>query len=141
MCQKLWSDDVSSLRYGARRMQFFILGHFLRFYSPNSPKNQNFEKMKKTPGDIITLHMCTKKYDQMMYGSWDMLRDGRTDVQMDVRMDERTDRWTDGRKKWHIEVGALPKNWNRVPAKIIGKSKISEMHFPILLLLKIKADL
>ena len=29
----------------------------------------NFKKMKKTPGDIIILHMCTKIYDQMMYGS------------------------------------------------------------------------
>ena len=27
------------------------------------------KKMKKTPGDIIILHMCTKNYDQMMYGS------------------------------------------------------------------------
>ena len=27
------------------------------------------------PGDIIILHMCTKNYDQMMYGSWDMVRD------------------------------------------------------------------
>ena len=51
------------------------MGHFLHFYSPNSPKNQNFEKMKKKPGDIIILHNCTKNYDQMMYGSWDMVRD------------------------------------------------------------------
>ena len=29
-------------------------GHFLLFDTPNNPKNQNFEKMKKkTPGDII----------------------------------------------------------------------------------------
>ena len=27
------------------------------------PKNQNFKKMKNKPGDIIILHMCTKKYD------------------------------------------------------------------------------
>ena len=27
------------------------------------------KKMKKSPGDIIILHMCTKNYDQMMYGS------------------------------------------------------------------------
>ena len=33
-----------------------------------------------------------------MYGSWEMLRDG----QMDGRID--------GQKKWHIEVGAPPKN-------------------------------
>ena len=71
------------------------MGYFLPFYSP---KNQNFEKMKKMPGDIIILHMCTKNYDQMMYGSWDMVRDGQTD------------RRTDGRKKWHIEVGAPSKN-------------------------------
>ena len=53
--------------------------------------------MKKMPGDIITLPMCNKNYDQMMYCSWDMVRDGRKD------------RLTDGRKKWHIEVGAPPK--------------------------------
>ena len=30
-------------------------------------------------GYIIILHMCTKHYDHMMYGSWDMVRDGQTD--------------------------------------------------------------
>ena len=30
--------------------------------------------MKKTPGDIIILHMCIKNCDQMMYGSCDMVR-------------------------------------------------------------------
>ena len=44
--------------------------------------------MKKAPGDIIILHMCIKSYDQMMYSSWEMVRDGRTDGR------------TDGRKKW-----------------------------------------
>ena len=132
---------------------FSSLVHFLLFYSPNSPKNQNFEKMKKTirdiiilhmciknydqmmysswdmahdrcncyfsfwaifclltppknqnfgkmkriPGDIIILHKCTRNYDQIMYGSWDMLRNGQMDGQMD------------GWKKWHKEVGAPPK--------------------------------
>ena len=28
----------------------FIVGHFLPFYSPNDPKNQNCEKMKKILG-------------------------------------------------------------------------------------------
>ena len=50
------------------------MGHFLSFYSSNNLKNQNFEKMKKTPRDII-LHLCTKNYDQMMHGSWDMVCD------------------------------------------------------------------
>ena len=41
---------------------------FWAFFSPftpppNSPKNQNFIKMKKTPGDIIILHMCTTNYN------------------------------------------------------------------------------
>ena len=56
-------------------MLFLILGYFLPFYPHNSSKNQNSEKMKKTTGDIIILHMCTKNYDQMMYGSWDMVCD------------------------------------------------------------------
>ena len=56
------------------KLLFLFLGYFLHFYLPNSPKNQNFEKMKKIPGDII-LNMCTKNYDQMMYASWDMVID------------------------------------------------------------------
>ena len=55
-----------------------VISHFWLFFAllpSNSPKNQNFEKIKKTPGDIIILHMCTKNYDQMMYGSWDMVHD------------------------------------------------------------------
>ena len=39
---------------------FVILGHFLPFYPTNNPKNQNFEKMKKNPGDIIILHLCKR---------------------------------------------------------------------------------
>ena len=75
---------------------FFILGYFLPFYPFNSKKNQSFKKMKKTRGDVIILHMCVKNYDQMMYCSWDMVRDGRTDGR------------TDG--KWHVEVDVPPKN-------------------------------
>ena len=41
---------------------------FLPFYPPNNPENQNFEK-NKTPGDIITLQMCTINDHHMMYGS------------------------------------------------------------------------
>ena len=73
----------------------FNFGLFLPFYPPNSPKNQNLKAMKKTPADIIILHMCTKNYGQMMYGALIWCA---------------TDRWTGGWKKWHIEVGAPPKN-------------------------------
>ena len=50
---------------------------FLPFYPPNNPKNQNFEKMKKMPGDIIILHKCTINDNHMMYGSSDMKYDGQ----------------------------------------------------------------
>ena len=51
--------------------------------------------MKKAPGDIIILHMCTKNYDHMMNGSLDMVCDRRMD----------------GRKKWPIVVGATPEKY------------------------------
>ena len=43
-----------------------VIFHFRLFFAllpPNSPKNQNFKKLKKVPGDIIILNMCTKNYD------------------------------------------------------------------------------
>ena len=49
------------------------MGHFLPFYPPNIPKNQNLQKIKKTPGDIIILHKCTKSHDNVL--SWDMACD------------------------------------------------------------------
>ena len=48
---------------------FVILGHFLRFYPPNNPENQNFEKMKRKSGDVIILHLRTKNHNHMMYAS------------------------------------------------------------------------
>ena len=59
---------------------FSHFGPFLPFYTPppsppKNPENQNFEKMKKIPGDII-LHKCTKNHDHMLYCSWNMMRDG-----------------------------------------------------------------
>ena len=52
--------DVWFLRYGVWQTDFFvILDGFLPFYPPNILKNQNFEKLKKTPGYIIILHMCS----------------------------------------------------------------------------------
>ena len=73
---KLQSYDVWFLRYRSWRTEFFIiLDHFLQFYPPNNPKNQNFENIKKTPGDIIILNMCTINDNHMMYSSWDVERD------------------------------------------------------------------
>ena len=50
-------------------------GYFLPFYLPNNPENKNFEKMKKTPGDIIILHVSIINQNHMMYDPWDMERD------------------------------------------------------------------
>ena len=48
-----------------------VFSHFELFFALftplNSPKNQNFEKMKKRAGDIIILQVCNKNCDQMMY--------------------------------------------------------------------------
>ena len=49
------------------KIVIFHFGLFFTLLPPNSPKNQNFEKMKEMPGDITVLHTCTKNYDQMMY--------------------------------------------------------------------------
>ena len=47
--------EVQFLRYGGtyNLLPFWVI--FLPFYSPNNPKNQNFEKMKKSPRDNIIL--------------------------------------------------------------------------------------
>ena len=42
---------------------FVILGHFLPFDPLNNLKDQSFEKMKKTPEDIIILHLHTTNDD------------------------------------------------------------------------------
>ena len=36
---------------------FRHLGLIFALLPPNDPENQNFEKMKKTPGDIVFLHI------------------------------------------------------------------------------------
>ena len=78
VCHKWQSYDVWFLRYRAWRREFFvILDHFLHFYHPSNPKNQTFEKMKKTSGDIIILHMCITNDNHVMYGSWDMEIEGQ----------------------------------------------------------------
>ena len=43
-----------------RQIFFVILDHFLPFYSPNNPKNQNFEKLKQAPADMIILQSVPK---------------------------------------------------------------------------------
>ena len=72
MCTINESHDVWFLRYEMQQTEFLvILDHFLHPppSPPNNPKNQNFEKLKKRPGGIIILHMCTINDNHMMYSS------------------------------------------------------------------------
>ena len=160
MSHKWHSYDVWFLRYEAWQTEFFVsLDCFFPFYPSNNQKNQNFEKLKKNPGDIIILHKCPKNHDHMLCCSWDMAHDEYicyfsfwaifcpftalfltflpfqqpkkskfqkmkrkawryhhfTNVYQklwlgDARFLRYDARQTDGRKKWHIEVGAPPKN-------------------------------
>ena len=77
---KSWSNAILFLRYGTWRMSllFFILGYFLPSYPPPPPPpppKKKTQKNKKNPGDIITLHKCTKNHDHMLYCSWEMVCD------------------------------------------------------------------
>ena len=53
------SYDTWFLRYGVWQTIFCHFGPFFALLPPNNPKNQNFDNMKKTHGDIIILHVCT----------------------------------------------------------------------------------
>ena len=59
---------------------FSFVGYFCPFTLLTAQKSTfQKKKKKKTSGDIIILHICTINYDQMMYGSWDMVHDRRMD--------------------------------------------------------------
>ena len=55
MCTKTIITWGTILEISSEAEFFFILGHFMLFISLplNKPQNQNLEKMKKTPGDVI----------------------------------------------------------------------------------------
>ena len=69
MCSKKHSYEVQFLRYGVRQnfLSFWAIFCPVTPLSPNNPENQNFEKMKKTSGDVIILNLCNKKHNHMIY--------------------------------------------------------------------------
>ena len=80
--------------------------YFLPFYSlppphhhpsppPNNPKSQNWKEKKKQK-NAWRYHHFIYAYQKLWSNDVRFLRYGA--------------RWTDGQKKWHIEVGAPPKN-------------------------------
>ena len=57
----------------------FHFGLFFTLLPTSQSKKSNLKKNEKImPGDI-NLHLCTKNYDQMMFGSWDMLHKRQLD--------------------------------------------------------------
>ena len=72
LVQNKWpSYDVWFLRYQVQQTELLvILDHFLPFYSPSNPKNQNFEKLKKTPGGIIIVYHKWQSFDVWFLRYW-----------------------------------------------------------------------
>ena len=70
------------------RCNFYLLVRPIFFFfhlsRPTAQKVKMGKKMKKkTPWDIIILHIYPKTYDQMMYSSWEMVCNRQTDGQME----------------------------------------------------------
>ena len=60
-------------RDGGNYFSFWLI--FCPFTLLTALKIKIKKKKKKTCGDIIVLHKCTKNHDHMLYCSWDMARD------------------------------------------------------------------
>ena len=68
------NDNHWCLVPGIWRVTDRIFYHFGSFFAlpPSNQKIRILKNWKKTPTDIIILHMCTINDNHMMYGSWDM---------------------------------------------------------------------
>ena len=83
--QKSWSYATLSwdLTCDGCNFYFSFWATFCPFTPLTTQKVNILKKWKKNkmPGDIIILQTCTKNYDYLMYGAWDMVHDGRSDSQ------------------------------------------------------------
>ena len=71
MHHKWESYDAWFLRYKVQRTKFFVTwSNFLSFDHTKNPKFQNFEKIKKTPRDIIILHLHTCVPQLTIFDIW-----------------------------------------------------------------------
>ena len=98
---------------------FVILDHFLLFHAPKNPKNENFQKMKNTPEDIIilpkimlicytVLEICcmTDVILIFYFGLIFALLPCQQPKKMKIK-----NWWKKRWKKLHVEVVAPPKNY------------------------------
>ena len=100
-----------------RQIFFVILDHFLPFYNPNNPKNQNFEK--KTTEDVI-LYMCTINDNHIMYGSWHIEHDTQIFLSF----------WTNFCPFTILKTQKIKilKKWKKTPGDIIILHKCTKNH-------------
>ena len=54
---------------GKTDRNFCHFGIFFALSPPDNQEDQKFEKLKKIPGDIMILHMCTINDNHMMHCS------------------------------------------------------------------------
>ena len=88
------SYDIWFLKYKVRQTEIFdILAHFLPF-SPLTTWKIKILTFKKTPGDIIILHICATNDNHMIYGSGDMERDRHNFFVIPDRFCPFTPLWT-----------------------------------------------
>ena len=72
------SKNHNHTRYGcwdrkSDRQNFLLFWAIFCPFTHLTRKKQNFEKIKKkATGYVITVQMCTKNHNHMMYASWDM---------------------------------------------------------------------
>ena len=71
-----WQSYNVSLLIWSGTENYFC--HFGSFFALLPPKDQDFEKMKKTSGDIIILRRFTINDNHMMYSFWDHEHDRQT---------------------------------------------------------------
>ena len=118
----IWTINDDHMMYGSwvmeRNQVLCHLDHFLPFYPPNNWENQNFEKMKKNPGDIL-LHSCVPQMTIIhckfpeIWSVMDIIfcHFGPSFSLLPPLPDGRTDRRTDReRKMWYIQVATPSKN-------------------------------
>ena len=108
VCQKSWSYAVLFSRYG--HDSFFSFWTIYWPFTPWQTKKMKILKKWKQHPEISPFYTCVPKI---------MIR-WCTVPKIWCATDGRTDRQMDGWKKWHIKVGASPKNCDELWKKKQG---------------------
>ena len=66
------SYDIWFLNYKLQQKSILSFWAIFYLFSPRTTCKIKILKFKKSPWDIIILHICTINDNHMLYGSWDM---------------------------------------------------------------------